>query len=66
MLIALIVLQECCRSAHTVVASSVNMEQQARRILEAKTKPSGSLGLLEDWAVRFVLMPLAAFRHPAI
>ena len=64
MLIALIVLQECCRSAHTVVASSVNMEQQARRILEAKTKPSGSLGLLEDWAVRLSLIHISEPTRP--
>jgi hypothetical protein len=30
------------------------MEQQVRSILDAKTKPVGSLGLLEDWAVRYV------------
>lgn len=30
------------------------MEQKARTVLDAKTKPQGSLGLLEDWAVRWV------------
>jgi hypothetical protein len=33
----------------------VDWSAEARRVMDEKAKPPGSLGRLEDWAVRYIL-----------
>lgn len=52
-------------SSNTALKSTIDLEQRVRSRLNALTKPVGSLGILEDVAVRFALIRNEEMPSPA-